>query len=92
MHIHTCYVHVSEFSYSLSLSTTHIAVASDLDVIFIILQRVKRQNVVIKSNILTKFKGLSFFLFVLKSLNTIFPLNILQFVARLILFDVARAE
>ena len=55
-------------------------------------QRVSRQNVVIKSNILTKFKGLSFFLFVLKSLNTIFSLNILQFVARLILFDVARVE
>jgi len=70
------------------ISPSHLISTS----LFIILQRVRRQNVVIKSDILTMFKGFSFFLFVLKSLNTIFSLNILQFVARLILFDVARAE
>ena len=70
------------------ISPSHLISTS----LFIILHLVRRQNVVIKSDILTMFKGFSFFLFVLETLNTIFSLKVLQFVARLFLFDVGRAE
>ena len=49
------------------ISPSHLISTS----LFIILQRVRRQNVVIKSDIFTTFKGLSFFLFVLRVENKI---------------------
>ena len=69
-----------------------LLITSHFDVLFIFIMCVERQNVVVKSNILTHFKVLKPLKYWFSTLGMLTTFIILQLIESLILFQVVRAK